>query len=221
MFRRGNGAQSLDIMSQPSDKERLERELEARVNALESLLTEKKLVDRRALDAILDLYETRIGPRNGAQVVARAWAHAPYKRWLLESPDQAIASLGYTGRQGEHVVVVENTPDVHNLVVCTLCSCYPWPLLGLPPSWYKSAPYRARAVIDPRGVLAEFGLALHPTTRIQVWDSNAEIRYLVLPMRPAGTEALNEAELAALVSRNAMIGTDIVRSPADRDARSS
>lgn len=201
-------------MSPPSDNRRAERELEARVNALESLLVEKSLVDRAALQAILDLYETKIGPRNGAHVVARAWVNPDFKRWLLESPDAAIASLGYTGRQGEHVVVVENTPDVHHLVVCTLCSCYPWPLLGLPPSWYKSAPYRSRAVIDPKGVLADFGVRLPAQTRIQVWDSNAEVRYLVLPMRPAGTEAWSESELAALVSRNAMIGTDVVRLPA-------
>jgi nitrile hydratase len=201
-------------MSPPSDNRRAERELEARVNALESLLVEKSLVDRAALQAILDLYETKIGPRNGAHVVAHAWVNPDFKRWLLESPDAAIASLGYTGRQGEHVVVVENTPDVHHLVVCTLCSCYPWPLLGLPPSWYKSAPYRSRAVIDPKGVLADFGVRLPAQTRIQVWDSNAEVRYLVLPMRPAGTEAWSESELAALVSRNAMIGTDVVRLPA-------
>ncbi len=200
-------------MSQSSDQNRVNRELEARVNALESLLVDKALIDRAALQAILELYETKIGPRNGARVVARAWADPDFKRWLLAAPDEAIASLGYTGRQGEHVVVVENTPDVHNLVVCTLCSCYPWPLLGLPPSWYKSAPFRSRAVIDPRGVLAEFGLTLPEPTRIQVWDSNAEVRYLVLPMRPAGTELLSESELAALVSRNAMIGTDIVQAP--------
>jgi nitrile hydratase len=203
-------------MNPPSDDRRVERELEARVNALESLLVEKSLVDRGALQAILDLYETKIGPRNGARVVARAWVDPDFKRWLADAPDAAIASLGYTGRQGEHVVVVENTPEVHHLVVCTLCSCYPWPLLGLPPSWYKSAPYRARAVIDPRGVLADFGVTLPAQTRIQVWDSNAEVRYLVLPMRPPGTEGWSEPELVALVSRNAMIGTDVVRLPADQ-----
>ena len=200
-------------MSQDPDVDRINRELEARVNVLESLVIEKELVDRKALDSILELYEHKIGPRNGAQVVARAWVDPEFRRWLLTSPDQAIASLGYTGRQGEHVVVVENTPDLHNLVVCTLCSCYPWPLLGLPPSWYKSAPYRARAVIDPRGVLAEFGVTLPESTRIQVWDSNAEVRYLVLPMRPAGTETLSEEALAAIVTRNSMIGTDVIAAP--------
>lgn len=200
-------------MSQDPDVDRINRELEARVNVLESLVIEKELVDRKALDSILELYEHKIGPRNGAQVVARAWVDPEFRQWLLTSPDQAIASLGYTGRQGEHVVVVENTPDLHNLVVCTLCSCYPWPLLGLPPSWYKSAPYRARAVIDPRGVLAEFGVTLPESTRIQVWDSNAEVRYLVLPMRPAGTENLSEEALAAIVTRNSMIGTDVIAAP--------
>jgi len=200
-------------MSEHPDADRIKRELEARVNVLESLVVEKALVDRKALDAILELYEHKIGPRNGARVVARAWVDPAFRRWLLTSPDQAIASLGYTGRQGEHVVVVENTPDLHNLVVCTLCSCYPWPLLGLPPSWYKSAPYRARAVIDPRGVLGEFGVTLPESTQIQVWDSNAEVRYLVLPMRPAGTEHLSEEALAALVTRNSMIGTDVLGAP--------
>ena len=200
-------------MSQDPDVDRINRELEARVNVLESLVIEKELVDRKALDAILELYEHKIGPRNGARVVARAWVDPEFRQWLLTSPDQAIASLGYTGRQGEHVVVVENTPDLHNLVVCTLCSCYPWPLLGLPPSWYKSAPYRARAVIDPRGVLAEFGVTLPESTRIQVWDSNAEVRYLVLPMRPAGTGNLSEDALAAIVTRNSMIGTDVIAAP--------
>jgi len=206
-------------MKPDDDSDRISRELEARVNALESLLIDKSLVDRKALQAILDLYENRVGPRNGARVVARAWVDPSYKARLLSTPDEAIASLGYTGRQGEHVVVVENTTGVHNLIVCTLCSCYPWPLLGLPPGWYKSAPYRSRAVIDPRGVLADFGLQLPVDTRIQVWDSNAEVRYLVLPMRPEGTAHLSEAELANLVSRNAMIGTDIVRSPANAQGR--
>ncbi len=201
-------------MNHESDQERINRELEARVNALESLLIDKSLVDRQALQAILDLYETQIGPRNGARVVARAWLDPLFKARLLAAPDEAIASMGYTGRQGEHVVVVENTPQLHNLVVCTLCSCYPWPLLGLPPGWYKSAPYRSRAVIDPRGVLADFGLHLPTDTQIQVWDSNAEVRYLVLPMQPEGTAHLSESALAELVSRNAMIGTDIVRAPA-------
>lgn len=200
-------------MSEHPDADRIKRELEARVNVLESLVVEKALVDRKALDAILELYEHKIGPRNGARVVARAWVDPAFRHWLLTSPDQAIASLGYTGRQGEHVVVVENTPDLHNLVVCTLCSCYPWPLLGLPPSWYKSAPYRARAVIDPRGVLGEFGVTLPESTQIQVWDSNAEVRYLVLPMRPSGTEHLSEEALVALVTRNSMIGTDVLGAP--------
>ncbi len=203
-------------MNQEGDQDRINRELEARVNALESLLIDKSLVDRQALQVILELYETRIGPRNGARVVARPWVDPLFKARLLSTTDEAIASMGYTGRQGEHVVVVENTPQLHNLVVCTLCSCYPWPLLGLPPGWYKSAPYRSRAVIDPRGVLVDFGLHLPADTQIQVWDSNAEVRYLVLPMQPEGTGHLPEAALADLVSRNAMIGTDVVRAPAVR-----
>ena len=194
-------------MSQDPDVDRINRELEARVNVLESLVIEKELVDRKALDSILELYEHKIGPRNGAQVVARAWVDPAFRQWLLTSPDQAIASLGYTGRQGEHVVVVENTPDLHNLVVCTLCSCYPWPVLGLPPVWYKSAPYRSRAVIDPRGVLVEFGTVLPDETEIRVWDSTAEVRYLVIPERPADTEGLDAEALAALVTRDGMIGT--------------
>lgn len=177
-----------------------------RVKALESLLVEKGLVDRAALDALVDAYEHKIGPRNGAQVVARAWTDPAYKQRLLADADTAIAELGYGGMQGEHMVVVENTPKVHNLVVCTLCSCYPWPVLGLPPVWYKSASYRSRAVIDPRGVLREFGLELPQETEVHVWDSTAEIRYLVLPERPAGTEKLNEEQLAALVTRDAMVG---------------
>ena len=177
-----------------------------RVKALESLLVEKGLVDPAALDAIVDAYEHRIGPRNGARVVARAWSDPEYKARLLDDAPAAIAELGYGGRQGEHVVVVENTPTVHNMVVCTLCSCYPWPVLGLPPVWYKSAPYRSRAVIDPRGVLAEFGLTLPDNVEIRVWDSTAEIRYLVLPQQPAGTEGWGEERLAELVSRDAMIG---------------
>jgi len=177
-----------------------------RVKALESLLVEKGIVDPAALDAIIDTYEHKIGPRNGARVVARAWRDPAYKARLLEDATAAIAELGYGGRQGEHMIVVENTPKVHNLVVCTLCSCYPWPVLGLPPVWYKSAPYRSRAVIDPKGVLAEFGLALPDDVEIRVWDSTAEIRYLVLPERPPGTEALNEDALAELVTRDSMIG---------------
>ena len=177
-----------------------------RVKSLESLLVEKGLVDRAALDALVDAYEHKIGPRNGARVVARAWADPSYKRRLLTDADSAIAELGYGGMQGEHMVVVENTPAVHNIVVCTLCSCYPWPVLGLPPVWYKSAPYRSRTVIDPRGVLREFGLQLPETVEVRVWDSTAELRYLVLPERPAGSEKLSEEELAALVTRDSMVG---------------
>jgi nitrile hydratase len=189
-----------------------------RVKALESLLVEKGLVDRAALDALIDTYEHKIGPRNGARVVARAWADPPYKQRLLTNADAAIAELGYGGLQGEHMVVVENTPKVHNLVVCTLCSCYPWPVLGLPPVWYKSAPYRSRAVIDPRGILRELGLELADDVELRVWDSTAELRYLVLPERPAGSEKLSEEELAALVTRDAMIGVAgvLVRQEGDR-----
>jgi len=182
-----------------------------RVKALESLLVEKGYVDPEALDAIVETYETKIGPRNGAHVVARAWSDPAYKDWLLKDATAAIASLGYTGRQGEHMVAVENTPATHNLVVCTLCSCYPWTVLGLPPVWYKAPPYRSRAVIDPRGVLAEFGLTLPEETAISVWDSTAEIRYMVLPMRPKGTEGWNEEKLASLVTRDSMIGTSLPR----------
>jgi nitrile hydratase subunit alpha len=178
-----------------------------RVKALESLMVEKGLVDPAALDAIVDHYEHRVGPRNGARVVARAWGDPEFKVRLLEDATSAIAELGYTGAQGEHMVALENTPAVHNLVVCTLCSCYPWPVLGLPPVWYKSAAYRSRAVIDPRGVIAEFGTVLPDEIEVRVWDSTAEIRYLVLPERPAGTEGLDEAALAALVTRDGMIGT--------------
>ena len=178
-----------------------------RVKALESLLVEKGLVDPAALDAIVEHFEHKVGPRNGARVVARAWTDPAYKTRLLQDATAAIAELGYTGGQGEHMVVVENTPQIHNLVVCTLCSCYPWPVLGLPPVWYKSPPYRSRAVLDPRGILAEFGVRLLETTRIRVWDSTAEVRYLVIPERPAGTEDLSEAALADLVTRNGMIGT--------------
>jgi len=180
-----------------------------RVKALESLLVEKGLVDRSALDALIDTYEHKVGPRNGARVVARAWADPAYRQRLLTNADAAIAELGYGGLQGEHMVVVENTPKVHNLVVCTLCSCYPWPVLGLPPVWYKSAPFRSRAVIDPRGVLREFGLELADDVELRVWDSTAELRYLVLPERPVGSEKLSEEELAALVTRDAMIGVGI------------
>ena len=177
-----------------------------RVKALESLLVEKGLVDRAALDALVDAYEHKTGPRNGARVVARAWSDPAYKKRLLSDADAAIAEMGYGGLQGEHMVVVENSAKVHNLVVCTLCSCYPWPVLGLPPVWYKSAPYRSRAVIDPRGVLREFGLDLPEDVDVRVWDSTAELRYLVLPERPAGTEGMSEEALAALVTRDAMVG---------------
>jgi nitrile hydratase len=185
-------------------------ETQRRVRALETILVEKGYVDPAALDALIETYETRIGPRNGARVVARAWTDPLYREWLAEDASAAIGSLGYTGRQGDHMVAVENTPAVHNMVVCTLCSCYPWPVLGLPPVWYKSAPYRSRAVADPRGVLREFGVELADDVEIRVWDSTAEVRYLVVPMRPAGTEALGEDELAALVSRDGMIGTAVL-----------
>jgi nitrile hydratase len=188
-----------------------------RVKALESLLVEKGLIDPAALDALIDTYEHRIGPRNGARVVARAWVDPAYKQRLLTDATAAIAELGFSGKQGEHMVVVENTPKVHNLIVCTLCSCYPWPVLGLPPVWYKSAPYRSRAVIDPRGVLREFGLELGPEVEVRVWDSTAELRYLVLPERPSGTEKLGEEALAALVTRDAMIGVAKVRGPQVED----
>jgi nitrile hydratase subunit alpha len=177
-----------------------------RVRSLESLLVEKGMVDPAALDAVVDAYENKIGPRNGARVIARAWSDASYKQRLLTNANAAIADLGFGGAQGEHMIAVENTSKVHNLVVCTLCSCYPWPVLGLPPVWYKSAPYRSRVVIDPRGVLREFGLDLPNDVEVRVWDSTAEIRYLVLPERPAGSEMLNEEALAALVTRDAMIG---------------
>jgi len=188
-------------------------DLALRVAALESLLVEKGLVDPAALDALVDTYEHKIGPRNGAKVVARAWIDPAYKTRLLLNATQAIAELGFGGMQGEHMVAVENTPTVHNLVVCTLCSCYPYTVLGLPPVWYKSAPYRSRAVIDPRGVLREFGLELPAQTEIRVWDSTAEIRYLVIPQRPPGTEHLSEEQLAGLVTRDAMIGVAFVQAP--------
>ena len=188
-------------------------EVALRVRALETVLTRKGLVDPEALDAIVDTYENRIGPRCGAQVVARAWADPAYKTRLMVDANAAIAELGFGGRQGEHMVVVQNTPAQHNMVVCTLCSCYPWAVLGLPPVWYKSAPYRSRAVIDPRGVLAEFRLVLAHGTDIRVWDSTAEMRYLVLPMRPAGTEGWSEAALAELVTRDSMIGTGLATEP--------
>ena len=184
-----------------------------RVRALESILVEKELIDPADLDAVVDAYENRIGPQNGARVVARAWTDPEYKARLLEDGTAAIAEFGFGGAQGEHMVVVENTREVHNVVVCTLCSCYPWPTLGLPPVWYKSAPYRARAVIEPRAVLREFGLDLADDVEVRVWDSTAEVRYLVLPERPAGTEVLAEEALAELVTRDAMIGVARVASP--------
>jgi nitrile hydratase len=177
-----------------------------RVKALESLLVKKGLVDAAALDALIDTYEHKIGPRNGARVVAHAWMDSAYKKRLLADATAAINELGYSGMQGEHMLVVENTPKVHNVVVCTLCSCYPWPVLGLPPVWYKSAPYRSRVVIDPRGVLREFGLEIPKETEVRVWDSTAELRYLVLPERPARTGKMTEEQLAALVTRDSMIG---------------
>jgi len=189
------------------DHQELPSEPALRVMALESLLVEKGLVDPAALDAIVDHYEHKVGPRNGARVVAKAWVEPDYRAYLERDATAAVAELGYSGRQGEHMVALFNTPAVHNMVVCTLCSCYPWPVLGLPPVWYKSAPYRSRAVIDPRGVLAEFGVNLPPEIAVRVWDSTAEVRYLVIPERPAGTEALSEEALAALVTRDGMIGT--------------
>ena len=184
-----------------------------RVKALESLLVEKGLVDPAALDALIDTYEYKVGPRNGARVVARAWTDPDYRQRLLDNATAAIAELDYSGRQGEDMVALENTPTVHNMVVCTLCSCYPWPVLGLPPVWYKSAPYRSRAVLEPRKVLAEFGVNLPEGVEVRVWDSTAELRYLVLPMRPAGTEDWDAQQLAALVTRNAMIGTGLPLNP--------
>jgi nitrile hydratase len=188
-------------------------EMELRVRALETLLVDKGYVDPAALDVIVETYERNVGPRNGAKVVAKAWVDPDYRRWLLDDATAAIASLGFGGRQGEHMVAVENTPDTHNLIVCTLCSCYPWTVLGLPPVWYKSPPYRSRAVIDPRGVLAEFGVTLPETTRIRVWDSTAEIRYLVVPIRPAGTDGMTEEQLADLVTRDSMIGAGLPLAP--------
>jgi nitrile hydratase len=188
------------------DHQEVPSDLTLRVKALESLLVEKRLVDPAALDALIDTYEHKAGPRNGAKVVARAWVDPDYKRRLMQDATTAISELGFGGRQGEHMVVVENTPAVHNLVVCTLCSCYPWSVLGLPPVWYKSAPYRSRAVIDPRGVLREFGLSLGDDVEVRVWDSTAELRYLVLPERPAGSEKMTEDQLAGLITRDAMIG---------------
>jgi nitrile hydratase len=189
-------------------------ELELRARALEALLVEKGLVSTDAIDAVVELYENEVGPQNGAKVIARAWVDPAYRGRLLARATEAIAELGFGGAEGENMAVVENTPKVHNMVVCTLCSCYPWPVLGLPPNWYKSPPYRARAVAEPRGALREFGLELADDVEIRVWDSSAEIRYLVLPMRPDGTEGWSEQELAAIVTRDCMIGTAVPRVPA-------
>ncbi len=188
-------------------------DMQARVKALETLLTEKGLIDPAAIDAIVETYETKVGPRNGARVVAKAWSDPQFADWLRRDATAAIASLGYTGRQGEHMRAVFNTTETHNLVVCTLCSCYPWSVLGLPPVWYKAPAYRSRAVIDPRGVLAEFGVTLPDEMGIRVWDSTAELRYLVVPLRPAGSEGLDEEALADLVTRDSMIGTSLALSP--------
>jgi len=191
-------------------------EMDLRVRALETVLGQKGYIDPAALDVLIDTYQTKIGPRNGARVVARAWVDPAYRDALQLDATAAIASLGYTGRQGETMVALMNTPEEHHMVVCTLCSCYPWPVLGLPPTWYKSAPYRSRVVKDPRGVLADFGVTLPEGARIRVWDSTAKVRYLVIPMRPAGTEGLSEAQLAELVTRDSMIGTGLAKAPATR-----
>ncbi len=189
--------------------------MEARVRALESILVEKGYVEPAALDVIIDTYETKIGPRNGAKIVARAWSDPAYAQRLRTDATAAIAEFGFSGRQGEHMVAVFNDRETHHMVVCTLCSCYPWPVLGLPPVWYKSAPYRSRVVIDPRSVLAEFGITLAPDKNVRVWDSTAEVRYLVIPERPAGSEGMSEEQLAELVTRDSMIGTGLPRSPAE------
>jgi nitrile hydratase len=188
-------------------------EMDLRVRALETVLGQKGYIDPAALDVLVDAYQTKIGPRNGARVVARAWVDLDFRDWLLRDATAAIASLGYTGRQGEHMVAMANAPGQHHLVVCTLCSCYPWPVLGLPPTWYKSAPYRSRAVKDPHGVLADFGVTLPAGTAVRVWDSTAEVRYLVLPQRPCGTDGFSEEQLTALVTRDSMIGTGLAREP--------
>jgi len=186
-------------------------DIERRVRALETVMTQKGYIDPAALDVLIDTYQTKVGPRNGARIVARAWVDPAFRDRLLRDATAAIAELGYSGRQGEHMIAVANTSGRHNIVVCTLCSCYPWPVLGLPPVWYKSAPYRSRVVKDPRGVLAEFGVTLPPSTEIRVWDSTAEVRYLVIPERPAETDDLSEVALAALVTRDSMIGTGLAR----------
>ena len=188
-------------------------EMELRVRALETVLAQKGYIDPAALNALIDTYQTKIGPRNGARVVARAWIDPEFREWLLRDASAAIASLGYTGRQGEHMIAVENSAVLHNLVVCTLCSCYPWPVLGLPPTWYKSAPYRSRVVREPRAVLADFGVTLPDSAQVRVWDSTAEIRYLVIPQRPAGTDDMGEDALATLVTRDSMIGTGLALKP--------
>jgi nitrile hydratase len=192
-------------------------EMQLRVRALETVLVEKGYVDPAALDLIVEAYETRIGPHNGARAVAKAWADPGFRRALLDDATAAVGSLGFAARVGDHLIAVENTPALHNMVVCTLCSCYPWEVLGLPPTWYKSAPYRSRAVIDPRGVLADFGVSLPAATQIRVWDSTAETRFMVLPMRPAGTQGWSEQQLAQLVTRDSMIGTGLAK-PADERA---
>jgi nitrile hydratase len=191
--------------------------MDVRVRALETLLTEKGYIDPAALDEIIDTYQTRIGPRNGAKVVARAWVDPEFREWLLSDATAAIASLGFEGRQGEHMVAVEQTEATHNMVVCTLCSCYPWPVLGLPPTWYKSAPYRSRAVRDPRSVLGEFGVTVPDDVEFRVWDSTAEVRYLVIPQRPAGTDGWTEDQLADLVTRDSMIGVGLPRDPSTNE----
>ena len=201
-------------MSHGHDHEHHDDDVAVRAAALEALLVEKGLISTDAIDAVVDLYENDVGPQNGARVVARAWVDDAYLERLRENGTKAIAELGYGGFEGDTMVVVENTPEVHNVIVCTLCSCYPWPVLGLPPSWYKSPAYRARVVAEPRAVLAEFGLDLDPEVEIRVWDSTAEVRYLVLPMRPPGTESLAEDELAALVTRDSMVGTGLPLAPA-------
>ena len=188
-------------------------EMDVRVRALQSLLVEKGYLDPAALDVIIETYEHQVGPHNGARVVARAWSEPEFHEWLMRDATAAIASMGYTGRQGEHMVAVANTPQTHHMVVCTLCSCYPWPVLGLPPVWYKSAPYRSKAVMDPRGVLADFGVQVGDEVTLRVWDSTAEVRYLVVPMRPAGTDGWTQEQLAALVTRDSMIGTGMALPP--------
>lgn len=213
MVGQGRATEAQQTTTDDDDHQTVPSDIALRVKALETVLVEKEMVDPAELDTIVDTYENKIGPQNGARVVARAWVDPEYKARLLETGTDAIAELGYSGAEGEHMVVVENEPKVHNLVVCTLCSCYPWPTLGLPPVWYKSAGYRSRAVIDPRGVLREFGLDLDDDVEVRVWDSTAEIRYLVLPQRPAGTENMSEDELAEIVTRDSMIGVAKVPSP--------